>query len=480
MIIRGRVVDADGRPVAGAEVILDDDFTSMPAVGQAAARHRDALTELTGPAGDYVFSVASHPGLAQLRTPALLALHGRRVSQKIVLDWRDQPITAGDLVVRGGVVGRVRVVWDDGSPGSSVSLHVMLSEHTPDGDDARAGLHSFEGVTNEHGEMSFGPVADHEYKRIIVRMSHPDAPTRSPWWDGQRVSATDPIELSLFRGRIVRGRLLTPDGQPAAGYRVAPWGGEIGDPDPSRATTADSTGHFEVRGVGSQSGAIAVYKGLPRPDAGDTVARLQAAMARSFLGHPLLIQDVPLGQDDLGTVSIPALGTLEVRVEDVHGAPVRSATAFWMRSGVPHGGRGCRADPQGILRLKHVPLGIAIVLRLTFDDPLHGEMEQAFKIPEVREETITLRATGAGTVVFRLHPKGAPGLPLTVDYATFGEHEYHGAALDGPLSEYHWWTCPGFYPSLRVTAKGFRERLIENVDVRDDGPTFLDVELEPR
>jgi hypothetical protein len=106
-------------------------------------------------------------------------------------------------------------------------------------------------------------------------------------------------------------------------------------------------------------------------------------------------------------------------------------------------------------------------------------MEQAFKIPEVTEEPITLALTGAGTVIFRLHPMGAPDRPLTVSYVCFGEHECHGAARDGPLSELRWWTWPGFYPSLEVKAKGLKKRVIENVTVRDDGPTYLDVELEP-
>jgi hypothetical protein len=356
----------------------------------------------------------------------------------------------------------------------------MPEEPTPDGEDPRAGLCSFEGITNDRGELSFGPVGDHEYKRIVVRASHPDAPTRSPWWDGQRVSATDLIELSLFRGRIVRGRLLTPDGQPAAGHRVAPWGGETGDPGTSRTATADSMGHFEVRGVGSQNGAIAVYEGVPHADPADRNAVLRAMFARVSLGHPLLIQDVPPGPHDLGTVSIPALGTLTVRLEDARGAPVRSGSASWMRSNIPHGGHGYRPDAHGALHLKRIPLGISILLRLTFDDPQHGEMEQAFEIDEVREETITLRATGAGTVVCRLHPKGAPDQPLTVSYACFGEHECCGMARNGPLSGMRWWARPGFYPSLGVSATGFRERVIEDVTVKDDGPTFLDVELEPR
>jgi hypothetical protein len=476
LIVRGRVVGAEGKPVAGARVWLDNDCAAMPAVGQARAGRHGALEELTDSAGKYVFSVTSHPGLAQLREPALCAVRGQQVSRKVVLDWRDQPVVAPDLVLRAGVVGRVRVLLDDGSAASGASVEITISEHAPEGADPRAGLHSFEGTTDERGELSFGPVADVEYQRIAVKATHPDAPVRWLWWDGVRVSPTDPIEFSLTRGRTVRGRLLTPEGEPAVGYRLAAWSGETGDPHAKQAVTADADGRFEVRGVGA---AIAVYAAVPRPAASDLVARARARFAAVFLGHPLLIRDVPTGCDDLGPVSIPTLGTLTVRFDDEHGAPVRNASAWWHRAGIIHGGSGCRSSADGILRADRVPLGIAIVLCVTFEHPQHGEMEQSFKIPEVTEEAIPLRLTGAGTVIFRLHPAGSPEQPLTVSCVSFGEHEHHGAARDGSLSELHWWTWPGFYPSLMVEAKGFRRRVIENVTVRDDGPTFLDVELEP-
>lgn len=146
-----------------------------------------------------------------------------------------------------------------------------------------------------------------------------------------------------------------------------------------------------------------------------------------------------------------------------------------------HGSRGYPLDAEGVLRFKRMPLGIAAVLQVSIEDSQYGALEQRFEIPEVREETITLRVTGAGTVVVRLHPKGAPQEPLTVRHGYVVEHECHGIAHeDGPACELRGRTSPGLYPSLKAGAKGFRERVIENVQVSDDGPTFLDVELEPR
>lgn len=478
MIVRGRVVDAEGRPVAGARIVLDHDFAPMPAVGQKGKELGLPRSAATGPAGEYAFDVPpENRGRFRQHSRALRAFHGDRVSQCVVIDWTDAKIEAADLVLGPGVTGQVRLVWEDGSRIPGVELKIMISEHARESADPRAGLHSFEGTTDEQGELSFGPVPDVEYQRIAIKATHPDAPVRWPWWDDVRLTAREPIEFSLPRGLKVRGQLRTSEGAPAAGYRVAALDEGTGDPGARRAATADGDGRFEVQGVGS---AIAIYAAVPRAESGDLEAQLRARMRAFHLGHPLLIRDVPPGCDDLGTISIPLLGTLTVRFEDERGAPVRGAMAWWHRADVVHGGGGCRSGPDGILRSDLVPLGTAIVLRVTFEHPQHGKIEQAFEIPEVTREAIALTLTGAGTVVFRLHPAGAPEQPLSVSYASFGEDDCHGAARDGPLSELRWWTWPGFYPSLHVDAVGFRKRVIENVTVRADGPTYLDVELEPR
>jgi hypothetical protein len=163
-------------------------------------------------------------------------------------------------------------------------------------------------------------------------------------------------------------------------------------------------------------------------------------------------------------LSIPGLGTLTIRLEDATGGPVQSGVAFWRWANVPPGNRvGINID-SGVLRLERVPLGIPITLTLEFDNAKQGTLEQEFVMREVREETVMLRATGAGTVIFRLHPKGAPDEPLAVGQARVGEHEHHGKFRnDGPFSELRWWTRPGRYRSLRVAAAGFRERCIKDV-----------------
>jgi len=44
----------------------------------------------------------------------------------------------------------------------------------------------------------------------------------------------------------------------------------------------------------------------------------------------------------------------------------------------------------------------------------------------------------------------------------------------------HGWVAPGVYPELRIKADSVREAVIEHLYVRDDGPTCVDVEPDPR
>ncbi len=80
----------------------------------------------------------------------------------------------------------------------------------------------------------------------------------------------------------------------------------------------------------------------------------------------------------------------------------------------------------------------------------------------------------------RLHAMASPGEPLFVHdgYVHGGEGPGFGRGM-GAESELRGWIMPGLYPALRIGARDFRERLLEGVEVRHDGPTILDVLLEP-
>ena len=93
---------------------------------------------------------------------------------------------------------------------------------------------------------------------------------------------------------------------------------------------------------------------------------------------------------------------------------------------------GLPSGEDGSIRIERIPVGIHVTLEVEAHHVELHEIRQHFDIAEVAEETVTLRVTGAGTTIFRLHPAGAPSDPLfgnlgyprggdaySVDVATF-------------------------------------------------------------
>lgn len=77
-------------------------------------------------------------------------------------------------------------------------------------------------------------------------------------------------------------------------------------------------------------------------------------------------------------------------------------------------------------------------------------------------------------------PHGSP-TPLRACDVLAQFHQYHGLAHEtGWTSGLHGWVAPGVYPELRIKADSVREAVIEHLYVRDDGPTCVDVEPDPR
>jgi hypothetical protein len=490
-LIEGRVVDGKARGIAGARVAVHYSFTTEPASGDVGGHDaQEPFVAFTGPAGEYAFTSEGHPELEKMlrkiedrarffegRHPhdlATRATHGQRASQRVVFDWDGERVRVPDLVLGPGLVGRVRARWSDDAPAAGVPMEVTLQHG-----DTSAALLWFRGATDKRGEMAFGPVPDRKYV-ITVTASPAEEP---PYWISWKSRALRRvIEVTLPRGCRVRGRVVTAGGEPAAGYRVAPSGQSTGDPVNARVVETDADGRFELAGMDRRGGAIAVYDRLPpRPRRGERPTLEQMMVPGLRMVNPLLIYQVPDDRTDVGTLALPEIGAFAVRLEDARGGRPLSGSSFWWHANGRHGSHGFRADADGIVRFERIPLETPITLQVTIEDSEHGELEQRFQVVAAKDETLTLKVTGAGTVVLRLHRVGAPDEALKVRDSWAQFHQYHGLAHEGGwTSELRGWVAPGVYPALRITARDYRERVIEGLRVRDDKATFVDVELEPQ
>ncbi len=475
-LITGRVVDSRGLGVCDARVLLT--------AGPQSMQERDVPAAAgTGPTGKYAFTTADmgfvdeHDETGVYRQGGVFALElsvravqRRYASMAVEFRWVGAPVELPNLVLEPGVMGRIAACKDDGAPARGAAIEVILLADEPP-----AHFH-FEGIADEHGELAFGPVPARAYS-VLVDAVCPHEPPQRARWDAHELHET--LVVTLPEGRAVRGRVLTSKGAPAVGYRVAPAGLPIGDRLDLDVET-DDDGGFELEGMACHGAVIAIY-GPPPPltSTGEDVDELEDLLEQ-LDSPPLQMIDVAPDETMPLSLILPSIGTLLVHLENTRGERIRSGHAFWFHADRAHNATSCAVDPGGVVRFENVALHLPFEIRVSIDDARQGKLEQRFAIPAADEE-ITLRVSGAGTVVLRLHPHGAPDRELRVRNCRARFHRRHTLArMEGWTSELRGWTVPRHYPSLEVEAPGFRKLVVEGIHVHDDAPTFLDIELEPQ
>ncbi|HEX5054816.1 MAG TPA: carboxypeptidase-like regulatory domain-containing protein [Planctomycetota bacterium] len=196
-LLRGRVVDAYGEPVAGA------------LVGETTS---DAPTSTAGD-GHFELTVARGPG-----TTSLLVLAR---DQAPLLSQHELPAVAvhelGDLQLQlgGDLRGRISDAAGTGLPGATATLHVLGNGAPLD----RDSLHAPQ-VADARGDFVFAHLAPGTYR---VAASAPGRQTaQSPVVTVRDGSPTELAPLVLDEGHELRGIVLGPAGEavPAASVRV--------------------------------------------------------------------------------------------------------------------------------------------------------------------------------------------------------------------------------------------------------------------
>jgi hypothetical protein len=216
-VVRGVVVDPQGRPVTGARVALQ-------VTVDRSTTGREGVTD-----GGGRFSISTEAGGA-----ATLHAHAPQVGSA---RWGPQPLetaltTAVVLKLQAGASASGQVRLDDGRPVAGANVRAM----------------QIAGRTSELTQTETGP--DGRYVLRGLEAGFVELEASAP--DKPGTGATEPVELRIGAGeartidlilptaRPLRGRVLLPDGRPAAVARVtASASGQSARPDAPGATTEE-------------------------------------------------------------------------------------------------------------------------------------------------------------------------------------------------------------------------------------------------
>jgi len=401
ILAAGRVVGEGGHPVAGATVFLYRLGESCPVPGNTGPA--DRLSAVTDDRGEYVVGEGAADDAVRRSTDMVVrAVHGTQISGAAVVRRRGKGAPVRDLVLQPGVPLAVQVTWDDGGIAQGVHVRVFLQGPGREGAPYTEYCTSVEAETDEFGLASIGYVQDQPWHTVVVRASRMDTPEQARSWNHVRLDG-DVLRTTIARGHTVRGRLCTPDGRPAAGYRVAAYNDDEGDPRGERIVTVAENGEFVVGSAGPGASLavyppVSVFDGTP-----------ESVFRSIFAGAPVCFIEIPEGVDDVGTVDMAAHHEITVMLTDRDGAPFVGRVS-WRRADRHHGYGDRETDEHGIVTFGHVPVGAPLLMEV---GGLGAPLRQEFEIPADRTNEVELRVTGAGTVLLRLHPAGAPDEPLT-------------------------------------------------------------------
>jgi len=218
-VIEGFVVDAQGRPAAGAEVHVGGRVPEVVTTGTGGGFSVEVEP------GDHIVSARRGSEAGSLGSPVIVS------AGKTVRDLRIQ--LGQSAALEGRVVAR--------STGAPIEgARVDVSPYGNSGDSGRA-------VTDGTGSFSVGELAPGSYDLVVSAQGYAEVSRRALTVSaGERFT----LELQLAGTGAVEGSVRDSAGQPVPGAQVVSsnrWGGTLGS-TPMEAR-ADAEGHYRLEGL---------------------------------------------------------------------------------------------------------------------------------------------------------------------------------------------------------------------------------------
>ncbi|MEM8882705.1 MAG: hypothetical protein AAGD14_01390 [Planctomycetota bacterium] len=390
-VVTGLVFDELGAPVPHARILFD--------------RHQESPVELSA---DHTgrFRIYDPEQLRQIRGPDR-TIHAE-LDDRCSLAVRRSIYEGGgeivvpDLVLQPARFAEVQLRWTDGLPAEGVPVMLFLTQDEPNGEGGPS--RSLIAVTDADGRCRLGPMPRARLGGILHVFAPHAASHREffQWPNGPR-----DFGIQLRRARVVRGSLVTAEGAPATGHRVAIHDDSYGSPDADMTATVDGNGCFELGDVPQRNAVLGIYAPPSSARSDDPIEQLRQSIAATGSPcDPIDSWSLPDEVEEIGTFQVERTGTLVIRLRDASSALPIDGSVMWMRQDLQEASRGHFADERGEVRIEHVPRDVPLRLEAKVRTLSHGELFETRVLAALPDEPLDWIIGGEGTIIVRLWQNG--------------------------------------------------------------------------
>ena len=414
-VVRGRLIDTEGKPVAGAELSLlrgeDSVAGFLPQEGSA------RFKTVSGPAGEIRFEHVE---------AGLFLMQGRRRGfAPVTLDGIEVPAGAREVDL-GGIrleAGAVLAGWVTDRRGRPLAGAEVWLE--PDDGHIAMMLGAFEAGPVRAGPDGRFQIEDLPVRvRFSVQVQHPGYASRTVF--GVEAPPSEPLRIELQTERILTGRVVDSQGKPVAEARVT----RLGEMAPALAADVIFVG-------ASASGPAFLTDAMGRFRVGDLEPGVLGLRVQADGYRIKTLEGIEIPEDREAPpleIVLERGAVLHGRVLTAKGAPVAGTRVLVVSTQAPWSGFGSSiTDEEGRYRLEGLGTGAHDVQFFV----AHGRPMSASKTiqPGVNELDFTVPGGDAEVTGRAVGPDGAPapGVTLLLRPVERGEEQaYTGASgLDG-------------------------------------------------